>query len=134
MKTMKDYHELFLKYDAFLFADVFDKFRNNSSKNYGLCPSLYLSAPAISQDKILNITKAELKSIPDPDMFIFIEKGMRSGVSYISNRYSKANYKYLMSYYSKQIIYLDENNFYGYAMSKFLLTSGFKWIDLKSLT
>ena len=134
MKTMKDYHELFLKYDAFLFADVFDKFRNNSSKNYGLCSSLYLSAPAISQDKILNITKAELKSIPDPDMFIFIEKGMRSGVSYISNRYSKANYKYLMSYYSKQIIYLDENNFYGYAMSKFLLTSGFKWIDLKSLT
>ena len=134
MKTMKDYHELFLKYDAFLFADVFDKFRNNSSKNYGLCPSLYLSSPALSQDKILNITKAELKSIPDPDMFIFIEKGMRSGVSYISNRYSKANYKYLMSYYSKQIIYLDEDNFYGYAMSKFLLTSGFKWIDLKSLT
>ena len=67
-------------------------------------------------------------------MYIFIEKGMRSGVSYISNRYSKANYKYLMSYYSKQIIYLDENNFYGYAMPKFLLTSGFKWIDLKSLT
>ena len=127
MKTMKDCHELFLKYDAFLFADVFDKFRNNSSKNYELCPSLYLSAPALSQDKILNITKAELKSVPDPDMFIFIEKGMRSGVSYISNRYSKVNYKYFISYYSKQIIYLDENNFYGYAMSKFLLTSGFKW-------
>ena len=68
-----------------------------------------------------------IKSVPDPDMFIFIEKGMRSGVSYISNRYSKVNYKYLISYYSKQIIYLDENNFYGYAMSKFLLTSGFKW-------
>ena len=32
---------------------------------------------------------------------------------------------------SKHIIYLDANNLYGYAMSKFLPTSGFKWIDPK---
>ena len=32
---------------------------------------------------------------------------------------------------SKHIIYLDTNNFYGNAMSKFLGTSGFKWIDPK---
>ena len=53
----------------------------------------------------------------------------------ISNRYRKANNKYLKSYEPKQeskhIIYLDANNFYGYAMSKFLPTSGSKWIDLK---
>ena len=34
MKTMKDYHELCLKYDVLLLADVFEKFRNNSLKNY----------------------------------------------------------------------------------------------------
>ena len=28
-------------------------------------------------------------------------------------------------------IYLDANNLYGYIMSKFLPTSGFKWIDPK---
>ena len=39
MKTMKDYHDLFLKCDGLLLADVFEKFRNNSLKNYGLCPS-----------------------------------------------------------------------------------------------
>ena len=31
----------------------------------------------------------------------------------------------------KHVIYLDMNNLYSYAMSKFLPTSGFKWIDLK---
>ena len=62
-------------------------------------------------------------------------KVRRDGISYISNRYSTANNKYLKSYNPKQeskhIIYLDANNLYGYAMSKFLSTSGFKWIDPK---
>ena len=60
---------------------------------------------------------------------------MRCGVSYISNRYSKFNNKYLKLYdpkqESKHIIYLDANNLYSCSMSKFLSTSGFKWIDPK---
>ena len=32
---------------------------------------------------------------------------------------------------SKHIICLDTNNLYGYAMSKFLPTSEFNWIDFK---
>ena len=68
-------------------------------------------------------------------MYLFFEKGMRVGVSYISKRYSKANNKYLKSFdpkqESKHIIYLEANNLYAYAMSKFLPTSGFKWIDPK---
>ena len=66
-------------------------------------------------------------------MYLFFEKGMGVRVSYISNRYSKANNNYLKSYdpkqESKHIIYLDANNLYGYAMSKFLPTNGYKWID-----
>ena len=53
---------------------------------------------------------------------------MRCGVFYISKRYSDANNKYLKSYdpkqESKHIIYLDANNFYGYAVSKLLPASG----------
>ena len=66
-------------------------------------------------------------------MYIFFEKCMKGGVSYISNRYSKVSNKYLKSYDPKQesklIIRLDALQ--GYAMSKFLATSGFKWINLK---
>ena len=38
MKTMKDYHDLYLKFDVLLLTDVFGKFRNNKIKSYGLCP------------------------------------------------------------------------------------------------
>ena len=66
-------------------------------------------------------------------MHIFFKKDTRGGASYISNRYSKDNSKYLKSYdpkqKSKHIAYLDVNNLYGYAMSKFLPTSGLKWTD-----
>ena len=82
---------------------------------------------------MLNIIKVELELIPDPDMYILFEKRTRGGDSCISNRYSKANNKYLKYYdpkkESKHIIYLDATNLYGYAISKFLSTSGFKWID-----
>ena len=135
MKSMKDYQDLYLKCDILLLADVFEKFRNNSSNIYGQSPSHYLSAPGLSWDAMLKMTKIKLQLISDPEMYIFFEKGTRDGISYISTRYSKANNKYFKSYdpkqESKHIIYLDVNNVYGYAMSKFLPTSGFKWIDPK---
>ena len=50
---MKGYHDLYLRRDVLLLADVFEKFRDNSLKNYGLCPSHYLSAPGLSWDAVL---------------------------------------------------------------------------------
>ena len=58
--NLKYYHNLYLKCDVFLLADVFEKFRTNSLKNYGLCPSHYLSAPGLSWDPMLKMTKIEL--------------------------------------------------------------------------
>ena len=58
---------------------------------------------------------------------------LKSKSSYVSKAYSKPNNKYSKSYDPKQkpkhIIYLDTNCLYGYAMSKFLPTGVFKWID-----
>ena len=53
IKTIKDYRDLYLKCDVLLLADVFQKFRNDSSKKYGLYQSHYLSAPALSWDAVL---------------------------------------------------------------------------------
>ena len=67
-------------------------------------------------------------------MYLFFGKGIRDGVSYISNEYSKANNKYLKSYdlkKSMRTICLDVNSLYGYAMSKFPPTSEFEWIILE---
>ena len=68
-------------------------------------------------------------------MLTFLKKCTRGGISYISNRYSKSNNRYLKSYEPKQeskhIIYLGANNLHGYLMSKFLSKSEFKWMDPK---
>ena len=136
MKTVKVYPNFYLKFNVLLLVDIFLKFRKNSLQNHGLCPSKYLSAPDLSWDTMLNMTKLELEFISDADMYLFFENGMRGELSYISERYSQANNKYLKSYDSKQeskhITYLDRNNLYGYAMSYFLRRSGFKWIDSKN--
>ena len=76
--------------------------------------------------------KIELELISDAKRYFFFEKSMTDGVSYISKRFSKASNKYLTSYDPKQKsrhVYWDANSFYGYAMSKFLPTGGFTWID-----
>ena len=57
IKIIKDYHDLYLKCDVLLLADILEKFRDKSLKNYGLCPSHYLSEPALIWDAMLNTTK-----------------------------------------------------------------------------
>ena len=83
---MKDYHNLYLKCDVLLLSNVFEKFRNNNLKNYGLCPSHYLSAPGLSWDTMLKLTKIEFELIPDPGIYIILEEGTRGGISCTSNR------------------------------------------------
>ena len=51
---------------------------------------------------MLKMTKIKLEPIPDPDMYIFFQKGTRDEISCISNRYTRANNKYLKSYDPKQ--------------------------------
>ena len=99
---MKYYQELYLKCDILLLANVFEKYRKNISKNYGLHPNHYLSAPGLSWDAVLKMTKIELKLIPDPDMYISFQKGTRGGIYYNSNRHCIDNNKYLKSYDVKQ--------------------------------
>ena len=91
MKTMEDYRDLYLKCEVFLLADVFGRFRKNSLKNYGLCPSHYFSASGLIWNGMFKITEMELEIIPDSDMFTFFEKGTRVGISYVSHRCSEAN-------------------------------------------
>ena len=63
IKTIKDYHILYLRCDVLLLADVLEHFRNRSQENYGLCPSRYLSGPTSSWDVLGCMTKFELDLI-----------------------------------------------------------------------
>ena len=65
---MKYYHDLYLKWEVSLLADVLGKFRNSGLRYCELCPSQYLSGPALSWDAMLDMTKVELGLISDLDM------------------------------------------------------------------
>ena len=137
LKNMGEYHDLCLKSDILLLADVFENFRKTCLQYYKLDPCHYFTSPGLSWDAMLKMTNIKLKLMTDIDMFQFIEKGMRGGISYIANRYGKANNKYMKTYDekapSKYIMYLDANNLYGWAMSQYLPTGGFKWLSEKQI-
>ena len=86
---------------------------------------------------MLKMTEIELELTSDIDMHLFIEKGMKGGISHIAKRYSKANSKYMKSYDpnkpSAYIQYVDGNNLYGWAMSHYLPYGGFKWLSQKEI-
>ena len=139
MKTFKDYHNLYNVSDVLLLADVFENFRDVCMKNYQLDPAWYYTAPGLAWDAALKKTGVELELLSDPDMLLMFEKGIRGGISMISNRHGKANNSYMDDEYddkraTKYITYLDANNLYGWAMCKPLATHGFKWMDDDELT
>ena len=132
IENMGQYHDLYLKSDVLLLADIFENFREQYLHTYGLDPAHYVSLPSSSWDAMLKMTGVRLDSLSDVDMLNFIEKGMRGGISTITHRYALANNKFMKNYdpqkESSYIPYLDANNLYGWAMSQKLPTSNFKWI------
>ena len=138
MKTLEDYHNLYNKLDVLLLADVFENFRDICIKNYNLDPAHYYTAPGLAWDAALKLTDVKLELLSDIDMLLMVEKGIRGGISMVSNRYGKANNKYMGDSFdvkepSKYITFLDANNLCGWAMSKPLPTHDFKWMNESEL-
>ena len=135
-KTLRDYHNLYLKSDVLLLADVFENFRKTCLHHYKLDPAHYYTSPGLAWDACLKTTGQHLELLSDYDMLMMFERGIRGGITHISKRYAEANNKYMKNYNpdkeSSYIQYLDANNLYGWAMSQNLPTHGFKW--MKNIT
>ncbi|CAL1294548.1 unnamed protein product [Larinioides sclopetarius] len=133
LKNMGDYHDLYVKSDVLQLADVFENFRKLCQIYYGLdCVHLF-TAPGLAWQSSLKMTDQPLELFTDINMHLFIEQGIRGGISVITKRFSEANNKYLptfdMSKSMKHIIYLDCNNLYGASMVESLPYGGFEWIS-----
>ena len=81
IKTMGEYHDLYLVSDVLLLTNVFENFRKTCMQYYKLDPCHYFTSPGLSWDAMLKMTNIKLELMTDIDMFQFIEKGMPGGVS-----------------------------------------------------
>jgi hypothetical protein len=133
MKTFEDYHDLYLEIDVLGLADLFEQFREISLNDYDLDPVYYYTLPGFSWDAMLKKTGVDLELLTDVNMYTFLERGIRGGVSVQSHRHAKANNKYMKDHdptkESNYLIYVDANNLYGDAMKQQLPVSDFKWME-----
>lgn len=133
INDLGSYSDLYLKTDVLLLADVFENFRTGCRDSYGLDPAHYYTTPGYTWDAMLKYTKIQLELLSDIDMLLFVERGIRGGVSQCSTRHSVANNKFLPNYNknlpSTYLMYFDVNNLYGWAMSQYLPCGGFQWLS-----
>lgn len=138
IKTLGEYADLYLRVDVCLLAIVFENLRETCYRLYKLDPANYFTAPGLSFDAMLKYTKVKLELLKDVDMVMFVERGIRGGISQCSRRYVKANNKYMTTYdatkESTYIIYIDCNNLYGYVMMQHLPIGGFQWVENQQFT
>ena len=133
INNLDEYHDLYVRSDTLLLADIFENFRKSCLKNYELDPAHFVSLPGLAWQACLKKTNVELELLTDYDMLLMVEEGIRGGICHAIQRYAKANNKYMNDYDKKKkpscIQYLNANNLYGKAMTEKLPVRGFKWVN-----
>ena len=133
IKTFGEYHDLYLKSDTLLLADIFENFRKMYLIIYELDFVKFLSVPGLAWQAALKKTEVKLELLTDIDMLLMVEKGITGGTCHAIHQYAKANNKYMKDYdknkESSYLKYWDVNNLYGWAMSQKFPVNKFEWIE-----
>ncbi|XP_033729639.1 uncharacterized protein LOC117318793 [Pecten maximus] len=133
IQNLGEYSDIYVLTDVLGLADVFENFRDLCMESYGLDAAHFYTAPGLAWQAALKMTNVRLELLTDIDQHLFIEEGLRGGISMISHRFAEANNPYVPGYDpmkpTEYITYLDANNLYGWAMSQYLPTHGFAWLN-----
>jgi hypothetical protein len=120
--SLKDYMMKYMMLDVYLLADVFETFRKTALNEDGLDPAHFYSIPGLAWSAALkSLTEDGLELLQELNMYEFFEAGIRGGMTFV-------NKHLVRSTDDTQLLYIDVNNLYGWALSQFLPCSGFKWI------
>lgn len=131
--TMGNYADLYLKVDVLLLADVFENFRMKCMEIYGLDPAHSYTLPGFAWNAMMKQTKVEMELMTSIDMVLFVERGIRGGITQCCKRYARANNVYMGEVYDNTkpesyLIYLDVNSLYATAMMQELPLNNFEWL------
>ena len=96
LKDLGEYHNLYLKTDVILLANVFEAFRKVCLDNYGLDPAHFYTAPGLVWCPCLKKTKISLELLLDPDMLLMFKQAIRGGITQSVHRWAKANNPYMV--------------------------------------
>ena len=111
INNLGEYHDLYVRSDTLLLADIFENFRKSCLKNYELDPAHFVSLPGLAWQACLKKTNVELELLTDYDMLLMVEEGIRGGICHAVQRYANVN------------------NLYGKAMTEKLSVRGLKWVN-----
>ena len=134
--NLGDYHDLYLRTDVVLLANVHKAFRETCLEHYKLDPAHFYTSPGLAWKACLKRTGIRLGLLTDPDMLLMFEHGIRGGITQVVCKYAAANNPYMGDKFDPNedttyLQYLDANNLYGWAMSQPLPTGGFRWVDIE---
>ena len=135
IRDLGDYHDLYLRTDVVLLANVYEAFRDTCLKHYKLDQAHLYTSPGLAWKACLKCTGIKLELLTDPNMLLMFERGIRGGITQAVCKYASANNKYMVDRFnpkseSSYLQYLDANNLYGWAMSQPLPTGGFEQVDV----
>lgn len=124
-RTLRDYCELYCSVDTLLLAEIIFQYRDVIFQDAQLDILHYLSTPQIALDFMLKLTGVKIELLTDLDKILFVERNIRGGLSFISQRLVEVERDEKM----KEILFVDANNLYGQSMSGFLPFNNFKWME-----
>ena len=136
IRNLGDYHDLYLRTDVILLANIFEAFRDTCLEHYKLDPAHFYTSPGLAWKACLKKTGIRLELLTNPNMLLMFEHGIRGGITQVVHRYAAANNSYMGELYdpkqeSSYLQYLDANNLYSWAMSQPLPAGRFRWVSLK---
>ena len=135
IRDLGDYHDLYLRTDVVLLANLYEAFMDTCLNHYKLDPAHFYTSPGLAWCTCLKSTGIKLELLTNPDMLLMFERGIRGGITQAVRKYASANNKYMGDRFNPSedttyFLYLDANNLYGWAMSQPLPTGGFKWVNV----
>ena len=93
--NLGDYHDLYLRTDVALLANVYKAFRDTCLKHYKLDPVHFYTSPGLAWKACLKHTGIRLELLTDPDMLLMFERGIRGGITQVVRKYALANNRYM---------------------------------------